>query len=84
MFTYAVPIPLPLEERPGSHCLRMCEIFVIFSVKSFVRKRKIILTKNRAFFEIDSSDDFTCRTLLGHYFSDVAVSFFQTYSATER
>ena len=30
----------------------------------------------RAFFELDSSDDLTCRTLLGYYFSDVAVSFF--------
>ena len=29
----------------------------------------------RAFFELDSSDDLTGRTLLGYYFSDVAVSF---------
>ena len=43
------PSPPP-EERPGTHCLRMCEIF---SVKSFVhflvRMRKIILTKNTEF-----------------------------------
>ena len=38
----------------------------------------------RAFFELDSSNDLTCRTLLGYYFSEVAVSFFQTYSSTER
>ena len=38
----------------------------------------------RAFFELDSSDDLTCRTPLGYYFSDVAASFFQTYSPTER
>ena len=31
----------------------------------------------RAFFEIHSRDDLTYRTLLG-YFSDVAMSFFQT------
>ena len=40
--------------------------------------------ENRTFFELDSSDDLTCRTLLGYYFSDVAVSFFQTYSPTEQ
>ena len=38
----------------------------------------------RAFFELNSSDDLSCRTPLGYYFSDVAVSFFQTYSPTER
>ena len=38
----------------------------------------------RAFFDIDSSDDLTYRILLGYYFSDVAISFFQTYSPTER
>ena len=35
----------------------------------------------RGFFELDSSDNLTCRTLMGYYFSDVAVSFFQTYSS---
>ena len=39
----------------------------------------------KAFFELDPSDNLTCRTLLGYYFSDVAVSFSKrTYSPTER
>ena len=37
----------------------------------------------RAFFEIDSTSDLTCRTLLD-YFSDVTISFFQTYSHTKQ
>ena len=49
-FDSLVPRPLPPEERPGTHCLRMREILRSFSVKSFVhflvRMRKIILTKN--------------------------------------
>ena len=68
-------MPLPPEERPGTHFGHMHEIFVIFSVKCFVHFLvhlwKIILTKNT-----DSSDDLTYRTLLGYYFSDMAVSFF--------
>ena len=32
--------------------------------------------KYRAFFELNSGDKLTCRTLLGYYFSDKAVSFF--------
>ena len=40
----------------------------------------------RAFIELDSSDDLTCRNLLRYYFLVVVVSFFQTNSnsSTER
>ena len=38
----------------------------------------------RAFFDIDSSNNSTCRTMLEYYFSDVVVSFFQMCSPTER
>ena len=55
-----------------NHCLYM---HVIFSVKNFmhflVYMRKVANQEYRAFFEIDSSDDSTCRTLLEYYFSDV-------------
>ena len=40
-----------------------------------------ILTKNTEL--SDSSDDLTCKTLLGYYFADLAVSFFQKYSQTD-
>jgi len=77
-----VPRPLPPEERPGTHCLRMRKIFrYIFRKK--LRTHPCPYAEDytnqeyRAFFEIHSSDDLTYRTLLG-YFSDVAVSFFQT------
>ena len=81
------PGPSP-EERPGRHCLCMREISCYIFVKSFVHylvcMRKIILTKNTELSLTDSSDDLTYRTLLRFYFSDVAVSFFLTYSPTER
>ena len=67
------PLPPP-KERPGTHCLRMCEIFSVKSV--LVDMQKIILTKYRAFFELVSSNDLTYRTPLGYYLSGMAVSFF--------
>ena len=82
-------IPLP-KERPGTHCLHMHKIFCYI----FRKKLRALPSpyaedytnqEYRAFFDIDSSDDLTNRTLLGYYyFSDVAVSFFQMYSPTER
>ena len=80
-----VPRPLPSEERPGTHCLHMREIFRY----NFHKKLRALPCpyvedytnqEYRAFFELVSSDDLTCRT----YLSDVTVSFFQTYSPTER
>ena len=75
----------PPEERPGTHCLRIRKIFrYIFRKK--LRTLPCPYAEDytnqvyRAFFEIDSSDDLTYRTLLRYYFSDVAVSFFQMYS----
>ena len=45
-----IPRPLPPEERPGIHCLCMCEVFhYIFHKKLctlFACMQKIILTKN--------------------------------------
>ena len=38
----------------------------------------------RAFFDIDSSNNSTYRTMLEYYFSDVVVSFFQMCSRTEK
>ena len=80
------PSPLP-EERPGTHCLRMCKIFrYIFRKKYRAHPCPYVddytNQEYRAFFELDSSNDLTCRTLLGYYFSDVEVSFFQTYTPT--
>ena len=81
-----VPRPLLPEERPGTHCLRMLEIFRYI----FRKKLRCLYAEDytnqeyRAFLELDTSDDLTHRTQLGYYFSDVAVSFLQTYSPTER
>ena len=83
---YAPPPLLP-QERPGTHCLRMREIFRYSfrkKLRALVRMRKTVLTKNTELSLTDSGDDLTFRTLLGYYFSDVAVSFFQTYSPTEK
>ena len=82
-------LPPPHPRRGLVHTVCACAKYpVIFFVKSFVhflvRMRKIILTKNTEFSLLDSSEDLTCRTLLGYYISDVEVSFFQTYSPTER
>ena len=71
-----------LEERPGTHCLRMHEIF------RYIFRKKLRAPpcpyaddytnqEYRAVFEIHSSNDLTYRTLLG-YFSEVPVSVFQT------
>ena len=84
-----IPRPLSTEERPGTHCLHMREIF------HYIFRKKLCALpcpyaedytnqEYRAFFELGSSNYLTCRTLLGYYFSDMAVSFFQTYSPTER
>jgi len=51
---------------------------IVFSVKSFVHFLVSTNQGYRAFFEIYSSNDLTYRSLLG-YFSDVAVSFLQTW-----
>ena len=76
--------PFPLKKMPGTHRLHMCEI-AIFSVKALWSSLSDYTSKEyRAFFAIDSSTNLSCRTLLGYYFSDVAASFFQTYSPTER
>ena len=80
-FASLVPRPLSTEERPGTHCLCMREIF-----RYIFRKKLRALPcpyaedytnqEYRAFFEIHSSDDLTYRTLLG-YFSEVPVLVFQ-------
>ena len=84
-----VPRSLLPEERPGTHCLRMRKIF-----HYLFRKKLCALPcpyvedytnqEYRAFFELDSSDDLTCRTPLGYYFSDVAVSFFQNVQSNRK
>ena len=81
--------PLPSKERPGTHCLCMCKIFCqIFHKRLHALPYPYVEDctnqEYRAFFELDSSDELTCRALLGYYFSDVAVSFFQTYCPTCR
>ena len=78
--TSLIPRPLPPEERPGTRCLHMRELFHYI----FCKKAEDTNQEYRAFFDIDTSDDLTYRILLGYYFSDVAISFFQTYSPTER
>ena len=68
-----IPRPLSTEERPGTHCLHMREIF------HYIFRKKLCALpcpyaedytnqEYRAFFELDSSDDLTYRTLLGYYF----------------
>ena len=84
--------PGPSPPRRGLvHTVCACAKYsALFSVKKKLRALPCPYVEDytnqeyRAFFEIDSSDDLTCRTLLGYYFSDVAVSFFQTYNPTER
>ena len=83
------PRPLSPEERPGTHCLRMCKIFRYIFCKILCAlhcpyAEDYTNQEYRAFFELDSSNDLSCRPPLGYYFSDMAVSFFQTYSPTER
>ena len=76
-----VPRPLPPEERPGTHCLHMHEIFC------FIFRKKLCALpcpyaedytnqEYRVFIEIHSSNDLTYRTMLG-YFSKVPASFFR-------
>ena len=81
-----VPRPLPPEERPGTHCLRMREVFFRKKLRALPCPYVEDYTSQeyRAFFELDSSNDLSCRPPLGYYFSNVAVSFFQMYSPTER
>ena len=72
---------LSFTRRDLLHTVWACAKYsVIFSIKSFMHflvcMRKNIPTKNRASFELNSGDELTCRTLLGYYFSDKAVSFF--------
>ena len=38
----------------------------------------------RAFFDIDSSNNSTCRTMLEYYFSDVVVSFFSNVQSNRK
>ena len=63
-----VPKPLP-EERPCTHCLRMCEIFCYIFHKK-LRALPCLYAEDytnqeyRAFFEIHSSNNLTYRTLL--------------------
>ena len=88
MSTKLCPQVPPPKERPGTHCLHMRKIFCYI----FRKKLRALPSpyaedytnqEYRACFDIDSSDDLTDRTLLGYYFSDVTVSFFQMYSPTE-
>ena len=82
-----VPRPLPPPRRGLVHTACAC-------AKYCFRKKLRALPcpyvedytnqEYRAFFELDSSNDLSCRPPLGYYFSDVAVSFFQMYSPTER
>ena len=84
-------ISIPMHWRRGL-VLTVCacvKYSVIFSIKSFAHllspyAEDFTNQEYRAFFELDSSDNLTCRTLLGYYFSDEAVSFFQMYSQTKR
>ena len=81
----------PSPPRRGLVHTACTKYSVTFSMKSFahflVHMRKIILTKNTELscnYIIILQRDLTCRTLLGYYLSDMAASFFQTYSPTER
>ena len=79
--TSLIPSPLPAEESPGTRCLHMREVFHYI----FCKKAEDTNQEYRAFFDIDSSNNLTYRIDgMGYYFSDVAISFFQTYSPTER
>ena len=81
--TSLVPRPLLPKERPGTHCLCMC---IIFSVKSFMLLPCLYAEDytNQEYRALFSSGNLTCRMLLEYYFSDVAVSFFQTYSQNRK
>ena len=76
-----VQAPLPQGE---AWCTRAgMKYFTRFSLKRFVHflvhMRKVTLTKStKHSLKWDSSDDLTSRTLLRYYFSDVAVSLFQS------
>ena len=85
-----IPRPLPPEERPGTHCLRMRKIFhYIFCKKLhaltyFVSMRKIVLTNDTELSLKSASSDLTCRILLDYYFSDVAVSCFNNLQSNRK
>ena len=71
------PFPLPL--RSSTHCCACATVFCyIFHTKlhplPYPYVEDYTNQEYKTFFEIDSNNNLTCRTLLGYYFSDVAVS----------
>ena len=76
-------VQAPLPQGEAWCTCASTKYFTRFSLKRFmhflVHMRKVILTKSTEHsLKWDSSDDLTSRTLLRYYFSDVAVSLFQS------
>ena len=67
------PGPFPPPLRSSTHSCACATVFCyIFHTK--LHPLPYPYQEYKAFLEIDSNDNLTCRTLLGYYFSDVAVS----------